>query len=80
MSCIRFRRFWLPVVGACVAVAALARTLRAQSEAQRVQQQLEHVREGMHGPFAADWNSLGAYRVPEWFRDAKFGIFIHWGV
>lgn len=32
------------------------------------------------GPYKADWNSLAAYRVPEWFRDAKFGIFIHWGV
>lgn len=32
------------------------------------------------GPFTADWDSLGAYRAPEWFRDAKFGIFIHWGV
>lgn len=31
------------------------------------------------GPFAADWDSLAAYRVPNWFRDAKFGIFIHWG-
>lgn len=33
-----------------------------------------------HGPFRADWDSLSAYREPEWFRDAKFGIFIHWGV
>src|SRR5437016_5154233 len=32
------------------------------------------------GPFRADWDSLSAYRAPEWFRDAKFGIFIHWGV
>lgn len=32
------------------------------------------------GPFSADWNSLSAYRVPEWYRRAKFGIFIHWGV
>lgn len=32
------------------------------------------------GRFKADWASLQAYRVPEWFRDAKFGIFIHWGV
>ena len=32
------------------------------------------------GRFKADWNSLGQYRVPEWYRDAKFGIFIHWGV
>lgn len=21
-----------------------------------------------------------SYKIPEWFRDAKFGIFIHWGV
>ena len=26
------------------------------------------------------WESLRAYSVPEWFRDAKLGIFIHWGV
>ena len=32
------------------------------------------------GPFAASWRSLAAYQVPTWFRDAKFGIFIHWGV
>jgi alpha-L-fucosidase len=32
------------------------------------------------GPFHADWDSLGHYQVPAWFRDAKFGIFIHWGV
>lgn len=24
--------------------------------------------------------SLAKYETPEWFRDAKFGIFIHWGV
>jgi alpha-L-fucosidase len=32
-----------------------------------------------HGPFQADWESLQKYEVPEWYRDAKFGIFIHWG-
>ena len=26
------------------------------------------------------WESLGAYAVPDWFKDAKFGIFVHWGV
>jgi alpha-L-fucosidase len=33
-----------------------------------------------NGPFQADWNSLAKYKVPAWFQDAKFGIFIHWGV
>ncbi|MFT4089206.1 MAG: alpha-L-fucosidase [Asticcacaulis sp.] len=33
------------------------------------------------GPVTPDWESLRAhYQVPEWFRDAKFGLFIHWGV
>src|SRR6202789_512723 len=32
------------------------------------------------GPFRPDWNSLSQYQVPDWYRDAKFGIFIHWGV
>ncbi|PWU02447.1 MAG: alpha-L-fucosidase, partial [Bacteroidetes bacterium] len=26
------------------------------------------------------WESLDKREVPEWYRDAKFGIFIHWGV
>ena len=31
------------------------------------------------GPFQASRESLATYRVPEWFRDAKFGIWAHWG-
>ena len=32
------------------------------------------------GPYRADWESLCSYQVPDWYKDAKFGIFIHWGV
>ncbi len=31
------------------------------------------------GPFRPDMASLKSYQVPEWFRDAKFGIWAHWG-
>ncbi|MFB3825421.1 MAG: alpha-L-fucosidase [Bryobacteraceae bacterium] len=31
------------------------------------------------GPFQGTRESLRGYRVPEWFRDAKFGIWAHWG-
>jgi len=31
-------------------------------------------------PFQPNWPSLNHYTVPDWYRDAKFGIFIHWGV
>ncbi|ANY65932.1 alpha-L-fucosidase [Paenibacillus sp. BIHB 4019] len=32
------------------------------------------------GPYRDDWQSLGAFEVPAWYKQAKFGIFIHWGV
>ncbi|MER2117459.1 MAG: alpha-L-fucosidase, partial [Enterococcus casseliflavus] len=32
------------------------------------------------GPFFPNWQSLGAFVLPEWFRKAKFGVFIHWGL
>lgn len=35
--------------------------------------------QGTAGPFQPDWESLKAHPVPEWFRDAKFGIYTHWG-
>src|SRR5665811_2218057 len=31
------------------------------------------------GPFKPNWDSLSSYQTPEWFRDAKFGIWAHWG-
>ena len=31
------------------------------------------------GQFTPDWESLRTYQMPEWFRDAKFGIWAHWG-
>ena len=37
-------------------------------------------REGHEGAFRPDWGSLSKFEVPEWYKDAKFGIFIHWGV
>ena len=30
--------------------------------------------------YQANWESLEKYKTPDWFRDVKFGIFIHWGV
>ncbi len=32
------------------------------------------------GKFKDNWESLSAYEEPKWYKNAKFGIFIHWGV
>lgn len=49
-------------------------------KADPVARQLAKVDRGdSSGPYRPNWESLKGIRVPEWFRDAKFGIFIHWG-
>ena len=31
------------------------------------------------GDYTPEWNSLSQWECPEWFMDAKFGIWAHWG-
>jgi len=31
------------------------------------------------GPFQPTWDSLQHYQTPDWFRNAKFGLWAHWG-
>lgn len=41
---------------------------------------VESSREPMQqGKYKPDWASLKQYEVPQWFQDAKFGIWAHWG-
>ncbi|WP_375425412.1 alpha-L-fucosidase [uncultured Friedmanniella sp.] len=45
------------------------------------QQDLERIAAVIEtGPYSDTWESLAAYEVPRWFAEAKFGIFLHWGV
>ena len=37
------------------------------------------VEQMVRGKFQPTWESLQEYRTPEWYRDAKFGIWAHWG-
>lgn len=30
--------------------------------------------------YEANWDSLASYQAPEWYQDAKFGIWPHWGI
>src|SRR5678815_5148089 len=31
-------------------------------------------------PYQPNWASLNTRKMPAWFQQEKFGIFIHWGV
>lgn len=45
------------------------------------QNYLKHIDEVIAaGPYQDNWASLSGHPVPTWYQNAKFGIFIHWGV
>jgi alpha-L-fucosidase len=61
----------------CVVYVLLSVCLQAQENPQViVNTDKEPVQSGK---FAPTWQSLSQYNVPEWFRNAKFGIWAHWG-
>lgn len=61
-------------------VAATVVGLRAAAAPIAAPESLPERRTIAPGPFAPTWESLVAnYRCPEWFRDAKLGIWAHWG-
>ncbi len=75
-------RFSLGVATLCLAAGLVAAGCqRAQTYDERLAITLDAVEKGSQtGPFRASWDSLSAYRIPRWYRDARFGIFVHWGV
>ncbi|MCJ7551733.1 MAG: alpha-L-fucosidase [Anaerolineae bacterium] len=34
----------------------------------------------MNGEYKPTWKSLREHTTPQWFREAKFGIYTHWGI
>ena len=61
------RRLLQSALAAAPLVSRAARIL-AQAPAPRI----------APGPFQPTWDSLKTYTTPDWFRDAKFGIWNHW--
>ena len=59
------RRELLRTMGGVVSAAALSKLVKAQPQQNKV--------------FEGTRHSLERYSVPDWFRDAKFGIWSHWG-
>jgi alpha-L-fucosidase len=61
----------IPAIGSLVGGGSVpaAMQARAATGASRI----------ARGPFQASWESLASqYRCPDWYRDAKFGIWAHW--
>ena len=62
-------------------LAALAAGPSARAETASVDAAVKEIDAAIaKGPYQANWPSLEKCQVPAWYLDAKFGIFIHWGV
>ncbi len=59
------RRELLQTMGGAVSAMALSKLMKAQA--------------AQGTAFVGTRSSLEGYRIPDWFRDAKFGIWSHWG-
>ena len=45
------------------------------------QEYLQHIDEVIaNGKYKDNWDSMKNMQIPEWYRNAKFGLFIHWGL
>ena len=63
------------------ALLILMLNVSAISEDKRVEESVKNIESIVaKGPYSASWDSLEKFKVPKWYEDAKFGIFIHWGV
>ncbi len=77
---LRLARQWKPLVALLVLIVPAA-SPGAESYEEKIRAALKQIDAvAAQGPFHPSWDSLETYKVPKWYRDAKFGIFIHWGV
>ena len=76
------RRHLLANAALLSAANLLPRILRAQAGAPAgAPDAYASPKPDLSGPFQPTWESLrDHYRTPAWFNQAKFGIFIHWGL
>src|SRR5438132_1581963 len=72
---------YAPNMKPLLACALFATAALAQTYEQRIAGTMAKVDTTISkGRFHPTWDSLVKHGVPEWYVDAKFGIFIHWGV
>jgi alpha-L-fucosidase len=69
--------FSKPIAAALMLISVAMGTAQADVPATQPTEPIVH--KIADGPFKATWDSLAeGYKCPEWFRDAKFGIWAHW--
>lgn len=65
------------LVSSCFCLIAL--NLLSVAQEKKIMQVGTNAEPVAAGKFKPTWESLAQYQAPEWFRNAKFGIWAHWG-
>ena len=61
-------------------ITTLLLALSLTASAQQYQVPVSEAHEPMQtGKYQPTWQSLSQHQTPAWFRNAKFGIWAHWG-
>lgn len=66
-------------MGAPLAALGLGMASRAAAQTEATSAAPDYRLPVTPGPFQPTVESLKGYQAPDWFRDAKFGIWAHWG-
>ena len=76
------RKATVLVLAAVTTSAASGQEFDRKAYERAIDKEIARMAEGVKaGPYKADWEDLKKHvEAPEWFRDAKFGIYFHWGV
>ena len=67
------------VAGWLMVAACWSMNMQAQEQGRYWVPVSEEHEQMMTGSYEPTWESLKNHQTPEWFRDAKFGIWAHWG-
>jgi len=72
------------IIAVCTTLALLAPSIMIGAEPNNdgyLRAQLKEIDDcNAQGPWKTDWDALAKHEIPEWFQDAKFGIYAHLGV
>lgn len=70
----------MKATSACLIALAIVYTVFVVSFSKDINNPSKSPREASAKRYTASWKSLDSRPLPRWYDDAKFGIFVHWGV
>ncbi|MDR2859678.1 MAG: alpha-L-fucosidase [Mediterranea sp.] len=70
----------LAIAAIISAIFPVVANAQKSSNKQQTVQTITFGQNKIYGPYTPDINSIRQHKCPEWFIDAKFGMFIDWGL